>query len=111
MNTKWLLVLIAGFFEVGWAAGLKHADSLFEWIGTAVAIAVSFGLLIYCSKHLPATTVYAAFVGLGTAGTVLLDMAMFGEPFSWMKVALIMLLLTGIIGLKTVTHEKGVAAS
>lgn len=111
MNTKWLLVLVAGFFEVGWAAGLKHADSLFEWILTALAIAVSFGLLIYCSKHLPATTAYAAFVGLGTAGTVMLDMTMFGEPFSWTKVALIVLLLTGIIGLKMVTCEKDVTAS
>ncbi|WP_046176037.1 DMT family transporter [Domibacillus indicus] len=111
MNTKWLLVLIAGFFEVGWAAGLKHADSLFEWLLTVLSIALSFGLLIYCSSHLPAATVYASFVGLGTAGTVLLDMAVFGEPFSWVKVILVAVLLVGIIGLKSVTAEKDVAAS
>ena len=110
MNTKWLLIFIAGFFEVGWAAGLKHADSLLEWLLTAVAIAFSFILLIYCSKQLPATTVYAAFVGLGTAGTVLLEMTVFNEPFSWAKIVLILILLVGIIGLKTVTAEKDVTA-
>ncbi|OXS77992.1 DMT family transporter [Domibacillus enclensis] len=111
MNIKWLLVLVAGFFEVGWAAGLKHADSTIEWVLTVLAIAVSFGLLIYCSSQLPATTVYAAFVGLGTAGTVMLEMAVFGVPFSWAKIWLVCLLLTGIIGLKVVTVEKDVVSS
>lgn len=111
MKLKWLLLLFAGFFEVGWAAGLKYANSLVEWGFTAIAIAVSFGLLIYCSRQLPATTVYAVFVGLGTAGTIIAEMIFFGEPFSWIKIFLIALLLTGIIGLKTVTHEKDVHVS
>ncbi|MEM1503496.1 SMR family transporter [Domibacillus sp. 8LH] len=111
MNVKWFLVLVAGFFEVGWAAGLKHADSLFEWMLTAAAIVISFLLLLYCSTQLPATTVYAAFVGLGSAGTVLLEMTLFDEPFSWIKIGLIAVLLIGIIGLKTVTVERDVTAS
>lgn len=111
MNGKWLLVLVAGFFEVGWAAGLKHADSPLEWVLTVIAIVTSFALLLYCSSQLPATTVYAAFVGLGSAGTVLLEMTVFGVPFSWIKVGLIVVLLIGIIGLKTITVEKEVKTS
>jgi paired small multidrug resistance pump len=111
LNNKWLLVLFAGFFEVGWVAGLKHSNSFIEWILTFIAITVSFGLLIYCSKQLPTTTVYAAFVGLGTAGTVILEMTLFDEPFSWLKVLFIVVLLAGIIGLKVVTPEKEAAAS
>lgn len=111
MQKKWLLVLFAGVFEVGWAAGLKHADSPAEWLGTMTAIIISFGLLVYCSKQLPATTVYAVFVGFGTAGTVILEMALFGEPFSWIKIFLIFTLLSGIVGLKISAFEKDVHAS
>ncbi len=111
MKIKWLLVVLAGLFEVGWAAGLKHADSLFEWLLTILSIIISFLVLVYCSKELPATTVYAVFVGLGTAGTVLLEMIYFGEPFNWLKIALISVLFCSVIGLKTTTHKKDVHLS
>ncbi|EJL43016.1 multidrug resistance protein SMR [Brevibacillus agri] len=105
MGKNWLLVVAAAMFEVMWVAGLKHADSFWEWLLTVVAILVSFAVLIYSGKRLPTSTVYAVFVGLGTAGTVIVEMAVFQEPFSWAKVGLIALLLVGIIGLKLVTHE------
>lgn len=105
MNRNWAYVLIAGLFEVGWVVGLKHANTWLEWAGTAIAIIVSFGLLILASKRLPVGTVYAVFTGLGTSGTVLMEFLVFGEPFKWAKVLLILLLLTGIIGLKLITKE------
>ncbi|RNB83090.1 QacE family quaternary ammonium compound efflux SMR transporter [Brevibacillus nitrificans] len=105
MSKNWMLVIVAAVFEVGWVAGLKHADSVLAWGLTAVAILVSFGVLVYSGKRLPTSTVYAVFVGLGTAGTVISEMVVFGEPFSWAKIGLIALLLVGIIGLKLVTHE------
>ncbi len=105
MNKQWLLVIIAAVFEVMWVAGLKHADSLMAWAATLIAITVSFALLIYSGKKLPTSTVYAVFVGLGTAGTVIAEMLIFGEPFRWAKAVLILLLLVGIIGLKLVTHQ------
>lgn len=105
MGKNWLLVVIAAVFEVVWVAGLKQADSVLAWAITAVAILISFGVLIYSGKRLPTSTVYAVFVGLGTAGTVICEMVLFGEPFSWAKVVLIAVLLAGIIGLKLVTHE------
>lgn len=103
MDRNWLLVIIAACFEVGWVTGLKHAGSVLEWGLTVIAIVVSFGLLIYAGKVLPTTTVYAVFVGLGTAGTVIVEMLGFDEPFSWAKAALIVSLVAGIIGLKAVT--------
>jgi paired small multidrug resistance pump len=103
---NWLLVIIAAIFEVIWVIGLKHADNMVGWIGTSIAVFISFGLLVYSGKKLPTSTVYAVFVGLGTAGTVMSEMAWFNVPFSWTKLGLIILLLIGITGLKLVTKEQ-----
>jgi len=107
MNAHWLKVLIAAFFEVFWVIGLKHAGNVWEWLGTAIAIFVSFYLLIDASRKLPVGTVYAVFVGLGTAGTVFADIVFFGEPFKVAKIVLILILLVGVMGLKLVTNEHG----
>ncbi|KKC48676.1 MULTISPECIES: multidrug efflux SMR transporter [Paenibacillus] len=106
MNANWLKIIGASFFEVGWVIGLKHADTAWEWIATAVCILVSFYALISASRTLPVGTVYAVFVGLGTAGTVLADMILFGEPAKVLKLILIGVLLVGVIGLKLVSHDK-----
>jgi paired small multidrug resistance pump len=106
MNKEWMKVFIAAFFEVFWVIGLKHADDVWTWIGTAVAIAVSFYLMIMAGKTLPVGTVYAVFVGLGTAGTVIADILFFGQDFNIAKIGLIALLLIGVVGLKLVTKEQ-----
>lgn len=106
MNRNWIKVLIAALFEVFWVIGLKHADSLLEWSGTILSIVISFYGLITAGRGLPVGTVYAVFVGLGTAGTTAADFLFFGEPFKLEKVLLIILLLAGVIGLKLVTDEK-----
>lgn len=106
MNLDWVKVFFAAFFEVFWVIGLKHADSFWTWAGTAVAIYVSFYALIAAGKRLPVGTVYAVFVGLGTAGTVLSEILFFNEPVKITKLVLIGLLLIGVIGLKLVTKEK-----
>ncbi|RSK28486.1 QacE family quaternary ammonium compound efflux SMR transporter [Bacillus sp. HMF5848] len=106
MNKQWVLVFSAALFEVLWVIGLKYGDSVLDMIGTSIAIAVSFAALIYSSKVLPTSTVYAVFVGLGTVGSVISEMIWFGVPFKWSKVILIIIMLIGIIGLKVVTPEK-----
>ena len=106
MNKDWVKVFIAAFFEVFWVIGLKHADSGLEWSGTIVAIVVSFYLMIMAGKNLPVGTVYAVFVGMGTAGTVIAEMLIFGEPFDLAKIAMIAILLSGVIGLKLLTDDK-----
>jgi paired small multidrug resistance pump len=106
MNAEWLKVFIAALFEIGWVIGLKHAYNFWTWLGTAIAIGMSFYMMIMASKKLPVGTVYAVFVGLGTAGTVSAEIIFFDEPIIITKLLLIVLLLAGVIGLKIVTHEK-----
>ena len=112
MNKQWGLVGLAALFEVMWVVGLKHSDSLWEWAGTAVAVFVSFGLMIRAARTLPVSTVYAVFVGLGTTGTVLSEILLLGKPMNAVKLAQTANLLMGVIGLKLVTpaaadSEKG----
>ncbi|MBD7907712.1 DMT family transporter [Sporosarcina gallistercoris] len=105
MNANWIKVVIAAVFEVFWVVGLKHADGFLEWSGTVLAIAISFYMMIMAGRKLPVGTVYAVFVGLGTAGTVFTDIVFFEEPFKIVKMILIMVLLAGVIGLKVVTPD------
>ncbi|MEN1937348.1 multidrug efflux SMR transporter [Paenibacillus sp. 102] len=106
MNLNWIKVFIAAFFEVFWVIGLKHADNLWAWAGTLVAIVISFYLMIMAGRILPVGTVYAVFVGLGTAGTIFAEIVFFGVPFKMTKMLLILVLLAGVVGLKLVTKEK-----
>lgn len=106
MNKEWMKVFIAAFFEIFWVIGLKHAHDFWTWVGTIVAIFISFYLMIMAGKKLPVGTVYAVFVGLGTAGTVFSEIVFFGESFVLGKVLLILVLLAGVIGLKLVTPDK-----
>lgn len=106
MNRNWVLVILAGLIEIIWAIGLKHSSNWLSWLGTALLIYISFVLLIKVTKILPVATVYAIFTGIGTAGTVIVEMVVFGEAFSWTKVLLILLLLSGVVGLKLVTTES-----
>ncbi len=106
MNRNWANVIIAGIIEILWAMGLKYSNNLISWAGTFFLIYVSFVVLMKATKKLPVATVYAVFTGIGTAGTVLVEMVVFGEPFSWTKVLFILLLLSGVVGLKLVTTES-----
>ncbi|OPA77757.1 QacE family quaternary ammonium compound efflux SMR transporter [Paenibacillus selenitireducens] len=103
---NWLKVGLGAVFEVMWVIGLKHANTTWEWIGTIIAIYISFHVIISASRHLPVGTVYAVFVGLGTAGTVLSEIIFFGEAFKTGKILLVVLLLAGVVGLKLVTGSK-----
>lgn len=106
MNANWMKVFIAAFFEVFWVMGLKHADDLWTWIGTIISIFSSFYLMIIAGRKLPVGTVYAVFVGLGTAGTVLAEIILFGEPFKIEKILLIVIILAGVVGLKLFSTNK-----
>ncbi|MEH7178108.1 DMT family transporter [Neobacillus vireti] len=106
MNTDWIKVFVAALFEVFWVIGLKHADDFWTWAGTVIAIIISFYGMIMAGRKLPVGTVYAVFVGLGTAGTVISEILFFGEPFKISKILLILLLLAGVIGLKLVTNDN-----
>lgn len=106
MNINWMKVFVAAFFEVFWVIGLKHANDFWTWTGTAISIIISFYVMIMVGRKLPVGTLYAVFVGLGTAGTVFSEILFFEEPFKMEKVFLILLLLAGVIGLKLVTKDQ-----
>lgn len=93
----WLFLLIAGLMEIYWATSFKTDDIGFL---TFLAILLSFDLLIRSSKRIPIGTAYAAFTGIGTIGTIIVDMFYLNEPISWIKIFLILLLSAFIIGLK-----------
>ncbi|MEH7494753.1 DMT family transporter [Neobacillus niacini] len=105
MNANWMKVFVGAFFEVFWVIGLKHASGFWTWTGTVISIMVSFYLIIIASRKLPVGTVYAVFVGLGTAGTVISEIIFFGEPIKVEKIMLIALLLVGVLGLKLLTKD------
>lgn len=98
----WLFLFVSGLVEIYWATALK-SDSLGPL--TLVAILLSFELLIRATKKVPVGTAYAVFTGIGTIGTVLVDILYFHEPFKFVKLALILLLALFIIGLKVSDND------
>src|SRR5690349_11120831 len=103
---SWLLLITAGLLEVGWAIGLKYTEGFTRvWpsIGTALAMVVSLALLGIAMKSLPVGTAYAVWVGVGAVGTVILGIVLFGEPAGALRVASIVLIVAGIVGLKLAT--------
>lgn len=106
MTRGWGYILIAAIFEVMWVMGLKHAQSPLEWLGTAIGIVVSFYFMIKAGEKIPVGTVYAVFVGLGTTGTILVDVLVFQQPIKGLTLLFIGLLLIGVIGLKITSDEE-----
>jgi len=102
----WLLLIIAGLFEIGWAVGLKYTEGftrLWPSIGTAAAMVVSLVLLGIAMKALPVGTAYAVWVGVGAVGTVILGIVLFGEPAGALRLVSVGLIIAGIVGLKLAT--------
>lgn len=106
MSNSWVNIMIAAMFEVMWVIGLKHANNWYEWLGTFIAIIISFYLMIKAGEDIPVGTVYAVFVGLGTTGTIVIDTFVFSEPMTPLKLLFILILLIGVIGLKLVSGKK-----
>ena len=103
---SWLLLIVAGLLEVGWAIGLKYTEGFTRvWpsIGTALAMVVSIVLLGIAMKSLPVGTAYAVWVGVGAVGTVILGIVLFGEPAGAVRIASVVLIVAGIVGLKLAT--------
>ncbi|MBN1239684.1 MAG: quaternary ammonium compound efflux SMR transporter SugE [Gammaproteobacteria bacterium] len=99
----WLILLLAGILEVGWAVGLKVSHGLTRpWpaAATIVAMIASMALLALAVRTLPLGTAYAVWTGIGAVGTVLLGMALFGESASPVRLFCIGLILAGIVGLR-----------
>jgi len=100
---SWLILFFAGLFEVGWAIGLKYTDGFSKPLPTVLtvaAMAASLGLLGLAMRDLPLGTAYAIWTGVGAVGTVIAGVVLFGESVAPMRIASVLLIITGLIGLK-----------
>jgi quaternary ammonium compound-resistance protein SugE len=99
----WLLLVLAGLFEIGWAIGLKYTEGftrLWPSVGTVAAMIVSLGLLGVAMKSLPVGTSYAVWVGVGAVGTAILGIVLLGESANPGRLVSLGLIVAGIVGLK-----------
>jgi quaternary ammonium compound-resistance protein SugE len=102
----WLLLVLAGLFEVGWAIGLKYTDGFTRpWptIATVLAMVASLGLLGIAMKSLPVGTSYAVWVGVGAVGTAVMGIVLLGEAANAGRLISLGLIIAGIVGLKIAT--------
>lgn len=102
----WLLLLIAGLLEVGWAVGLKYTEGftrLVPSVLTLISMTASVGMLALALKELPMGTAYAVWTGIGAVGTAALGMYLFGDPATVARITCIGLIVAGIAGLKLVS--------
>ena len=104
---SWIILFLAGLFEIAWAIGLKYSEGftkLTPSIITIIAMFISFYLLSLALKSLPLGTAYAVWVGIGTVGTVIAGIMLFGESMTLIRVISILFILIGIVGLKFTTN-------
>ena len=103
----WIYLFIAGMFEISWAVGLKFTHGfthIIPSILTVIGMIASFYFLALALKHLPLGTAYAIWTGIGTIGTVVFGIILFKEPVTAMRLFCIALIISGITGLKLLTH-------
>ena len=100
---SWVILFLAGLFEVGWAVGLKYTDGFTRPLPpllTVTAMIISLGLLGLAMKELPLGTAYAIWTGVGAVGTVIAGILLFGESMALLRLASVTLIVCGLIGLK-----------
>lgn len=107
---NWILLIIAGLFEVVFASCLGKAkeatgSQVYWWYaGFLIALTISMALLVKATQTLPIGTAYAVWTGIGAVGTVLIGIFIFKEPATFWRIFFIITLISSIIGLKSVSH-------
>ena len=102
----WVILVVAGLFEIAWAIGLKYTEGFTRpWptVGTVLAMVVSLWLLGLAMKSLPVGTASAIWVGVGAVGTAILGIVLFGDSASAGRLISIGLIVAGLVGLKLAT--------
>ena len=103
---NWLILFVAGLFEIGWAIGLKYTEGFsrpLPTVATLASMALSVVLLGLAMKTLPVGTAYAVWVGIGALGTAALGIVLFGEAANLARLLSFALILAGVVGLKLAT--------
>lgn len=99
----WIVLLVAGLLEMGWAIGLKYTEGFTRFwpsVGTAISMVLSVVLLGWAMRSLPVGTAYAVWTGIGAVGTVILGIVLFHEPANAARLICVGLIVAGILGLK-----------
>ena len=102
----WIILFVAGLFEIGWAVGLKFTEGFTRPIPTlltAISLVASMGLLGWAVKSLPLGTAYAVWTGVGAVGTAIVGILLFKEPATAGRLVCLALIVSGILGLKLFT--------
>ena len=100
---SWIYLLVAGFFEIFWAVGLKLSQGfskVLPSVFTVIGMLASFYFLSLALRKLPLSTSYAIWTGIGTAGTILFGVFYFGESISTAHIICVVMILLGIAGLR-----------
>lgn len=103
---NWVILFIAGLFEIAWAIGLKYSEGFTKlWVSlfTVASMIASMVLLAYSLKGLPVGTAYAIWTGIGAVGTAILGIYLFNESKEFLRIFFLLLIVAGILGLKLVT--------
>lgn len=109
MSTAWLYLFVAGCFEVVWALGLKYTEGFSKPVPSVITIGAmiaSVWLLALALKSIPVGTGYAVWVGIGAVGTAIGGVILFGESKSFIRIACILLIVFGVIGLKVFSQSE-----
>lgn len=100
---SWIILVLAGLSEIGWAVGLKYTEGFTKpvpTIATVASMVVSLGLLGIALRDLPIGTAYAVWVGVGAVGTAIAGILLFGDSTAPLRIASLALIALGIVGLK-----------
>lgn len=100
---NWLILVLAGLLEIGWAIGLKYSEGFTKFwptVGTIMSLVASFLLLGVAMRTLPVGTAYAVWVGIGAVGTATLGIMLFDESSDILKIVSLGFICAGIVGLK-----------
>ncbi len=103
---EWIILIIAGLFETGWAIGLKYSNGLTRFypvVFTVITLILSMYLLERALRTLPVGTAYAVWTGIGIIGTTVLGILLFNESMNITRIFFIGLIVIGIGGLKLVS--------
>ncbi len=114
MNVNaWVILIVAGVLEIGWAIGLKYTHGFTRTLPstlTVLAMLASIYLLALAVKSIPIGTGYAVWTGIGAAGTAILGIVLLGESASVARILCIALIVGGIVGLKLATPSSASSA-
>tara|TARA_B110000503_G_scaffold131615_1_gene206515 strand:- start:13 stop:333 length:321 start_codon:yes stop_codon:yes gene_type:complete len=104
----WIILLLAGFFEIGFAVGLKYVDGFTKFwpsVFTSISMVISVVLLSIALRSMPLGTGYAVWTGIGTIGTVVFGITFFSEPANILRLLFLLMIIIGIVGLKFATRD------